>query len=361
MYKLSKIKTRAGGKDDEKVLVIYTGGTLGMIFDNKSQSLVPFDFQQIPENLPEITRLDFEITVLTFELLLDSSNMVPQNWVDLAEIIEKYYHEFDAFVILHGTDTMAYTASALSFMLVGLNKPVILTGAQLPIGVARTDAKENFITALEISIANKNKQPIISEVCIYFNSVLLRGNRSRKHESMQFDAFVSENYPVLATVGISIDYNWPYLMPHKLESTLSINKILNENVLFLKLFPGISENLIVNILNTPNLKAIVLETYGSGNAPTSLWFLNALKLAIEREIIILNVSQCIGGKVMQGSYQTSIHLAEIGVISGKDISAEAAITKLMVVLGKNLPFNNAIKLLKTNLAGEIENETSFNL
>lgn len=353
MYKITKIKTRANGNDDQKVLVIYTGGTLGMIFDNKSQSLVPFDFKQIPDNLPEITRLDFEITVLTFDKLLDSSNIKPQNWLEISEIIQKFYDSFDAFVILHGTDTMAYTASALSFMLKGLNKPVILTGAQLPIGVARTDAKENFITALEISIAKKNGQSIINEVCIYFNSVLLRGNRSRKHESVQFDAFVSENYPPLATVGVTIDYNWPYLKPKNENPKLTVLKDLNENVIFLKLFPGISKSFINTILNIPNLKGVVLETYGSGNAPTDGWFLDALKNAIESEILFINVSQCIGGKVMQGAYQTSRFLEEIGVVSGEEISSEAAITKLMVVLGKRLSFNESLELLKHNLAGEI--------
>ncbi|MES2796941.1 MAG: asparaginase [Bacteroidota bacterium] len=353
MYKITKIKTRANGREEEKVLVIYTGGTLGMVFDNKSQSLVPFDFEQIPDNLPEIARLDFEITVITLDNLLDSSNMKPQNWVELAEIIEKYYDSFDAFVILHGTDTMAYTASALSYILEGLNKPVILTGAQLPIGIARTDAKENFITALEISIAKKEGRPIISEVCIYFNSVLLRGNRSRKHESVQFNAFVSENYPPLATVGVTIDYNWPYLREFSFNSHLKVHKNLNENVLFLKLFPGISKNLVSNILNTSNLKGVVLETYGSGNAPTDEWFLEELGKAIATEILIINVSQCIGGKVAQGNYQTSRLLAEMGLISGEDITAEASITKLMMVLGQNLSYQASVNLLSQNLAGEI--------
>jgi len=202
--KLTKIKTRADGKEDVKVLVIYTGGTLGMVYDPKSDSLVPFDFAQIPDNLPEMARLDFEISVLTFDTLLDSSNMNPSVWVQLAHIIGVNYTQYDSFVILHGTDTMAYTASALSYLLADLNKPVILTGAQLPIGVARTDAKENFITALEIAAdRNSHQNPYISEVCIYFNSLLLRGNRARKHESVQFNAFESENYPVLAEAGVT--------------------------------------------------------------------------------------------------------------------------------------------------------------
>jgi L-asparaginase len=353
MYKLSRIKTRADGKDDEKVLVIYTGGTLGMVYDAKTQSLIPFDFAQIPENLPEIARLDFEITVLTLDNLLDSSNMKPAHWIYLAEIIEKYYEYYDSFIILHGTDTMAYTASALSYLLEGLNKPVILTGAQLPIGVARTDAKENFITALELSVAKKNETPIISEVCIYFNSVLLRGNRARKHESIQFDAFVAENYPVLATAGVTIDFNFPYLKPYNDIDKLKVHKSLDENVMFLKLFPGISQNLITTILSTPHLKGVVLETFGAGNAPTDDWFINSIQQAIGRGVIFLNVSQCTGGKVMQGNYQTSKQLEQIGVISGEDITSEAAITKLMFVIGLNLPFDNAKLLLAKNISGEI--------
>ncbi len=352
MYKITKIKTRADGKDDEKVLVIYTGGTLGMIFDAKSQSLVPFDFQQIPENLPEISRLDFEITVLTFDNLLDSSNIKPKNWIVIAKIIEKYYENYDAFVILHGTDTMAYTASALSYLLEGLNKPVILTGAQLPIGVARTDAKENFITALEIATTKNEKGPLISEVCIYFNSALLRGNRARKHESVQFNAFVSENYPPLANAGVTIDFNLPYLKLYNPTAKLKVINQLNENVLFLKLFPGFSEKLLNTFLKTPDLQGVVLETFGAGNAPTDTWFIEILQKAIAKKVLIINVSQCTGGRVMQGNYQTSKFLQEIGVISGLDITAEASITKLMYVMALEIDHSEKINLLQKSIAGE---------
>ena len=352
--KLTKIKTKADGKDDVKVLVIYTGGTLGMIYDAKMDSLVPFDFAQIPDNLPEISRLDFEISVLTFDNLLDSSNMNPSVWVQLAKIISDNYALYDSFVILHGTDTMAYTASALSYLLEGLNKPVILTGAQLPIGVARTDAKENFITALEIAAErNSNNHPIISEVCIYFNSLLLRGNRARKHESVQFNAFESENYPVLAEAGVRIEYSKPYIRPYHLEAVLKIHEKLDENVVILKLFPGISEKVVRNILEIKGLRGVVLETFGSGNAPTVAWFLDLIKEFSEKGIIIFNVSQCNGGQVMQGHYQTSHSLQEMGVISGADLTTEAAITKLMFALGQSGDNKEIKEILCRSIVGEM--------
>jgi L-asparaginase len=348
-----KLKTKADGKDDVKVLVIYTGGTLGMVYDAKSDSLVPFDFAQIPENLPEMSRLDFEISVLTFDNLLDSSNMTPKIWVQLANIIADNYAYYDSFVILHGTDTMAYTASALSYLLEDLNKPVILTGAQLPIGVARTDAKENFITALEIAAAQTHNRPIISEVCIYFNSVLLRGNRARKNESVQFNAFESENYPVLAEAGIKIEYNKPYLKHYVSDAQLKVHQTLDENVIILKLFPGITEKVVRNVLEIRDLRGVVLETYGSGNAPTTEWFLKLMKEFIEKGIIIYNVSQCNGGRVSQGRYQTSQYLQEIGVVSGADITTEAAITKLMFALGQSNDIQAIKKTLRHSIAGEI--------
>lgn len=348
-----KIKTKADGKNDVKVLVIYTGGTLGMVYDAKTDSLVPFDFAQIPDNLPEMARLDFEISVLTFDHLLDSSNMNPAVWVQLAEIIEEKYTQYDSFVILHGTDTMAYTASALSYLLENLNKPVILTGAQLPIGVARTDAKENFITALEIAADQTHNRPVISEVCIYFNSVLLRGNRARKNESVQFNAFESENYPVLAEAGIKIEYNKPYLKHFEQDAILNVHQTLDENVIILKLFPGITEKVVRNVLEIKELRGVVLETYGSGNAPTDEWFLKLMKEFIDKGIIIFNVSQCNGGRVSQGRYQTSQFLQEIGVVSGADITTEAAITKLMFALGQSEDIQEVKKILKRSIAGEM--------
>jgi L-asparaginase len=351
--KTIKIKTNADGRDDVKVLVIYTGGTLGMVYDAKTDSLVPFDFAQIPDNLPEMARLDFEISVHTFDTLLDSSNMNPTVWVKLAKIIEENYAKYDSFVILHGTDTMAYSASALSYLLENLNKPVILTGAQLPIGVARTDAKENFITALEIAAAQIHNRPIISEVCIYFNSVLLRGNRARKNESVQFNAFESENYPVLAEAGVKIEYNKPYLKQYEPDAVLKINTDLDENVVILKLFPGISEKVIRNMLEIKGLRGVVLETYGSGNAPTVEWFLKLMVEFVEKGIVIFNVSQCNGGRINQGHYQTSQFLQEIGVVSGADLTTEAAITKLMFALGQSDDIQVVKKILKRSIAGEM--------
>jgi L-asparaginase len=351
--KIIKIKTKAEGENDVKVLVIYTGGTLGMVYDSKTDNLVPFDFAQIPDNLPEMARLDFEISVLTFDKLLDSSNMNPTVWINLAEIIEENYSDFDSFVILHGTDTMAYTASAMSFLLEGLSKPVIFTGAQLPIGVARTDAKENLITALEIAASRTHNHPTVSEVCIYFNSLLLRGNRARKHESVQFNAFESENYPILAEAGIKIEYNKPYLKHYDSDAVLKVRKTLDENVIILKLFPGITEKVVRNILEIKGLRGVVLETFGSGNAPTVEWFLKLMKEFVEKGIIIFNVSQCNGGRVTQGRYQTSQFMLEIGVVSGADMTTEAAITKLMFALGQSTDNQEVKKILKHSISGEM--------
>ena len=350
------------------VLVIYTGGTFGMVYDrtagpHKTGQLVPFDFERVLDRLPELNRLTFAITLLTLPDIIDSSNMKPAVWVELAQIIQTNYEQYDSFVILHGTDTMAYTASALSFMLVGLNKPVILTGAQLPIGVARSDARENFITALEIAAAvdtvavnsaiDGTGLPMVPEVCVYFNSLLLRGNRSTKQESVQFNAFASENYPYLATAGVSIDYNRPFIRPYQPNQTLSLRTALDPNVTILKLFPGITQPVVESIVNIPNLKGVILETFGAGNASTDRWFLNTLKDATDRGVVLFNVSQCEGGRVTQGQYQTSKYLQQIGVVSGADITTEAAVTKLMVVLGQETDPAEVRARLAEPISGEM--------
>ncbi|RRB07928.1 asparaginase [Larkinella rosea] len=353
MYRTIHINPVLPGQSRSSVLVIYTGGTLGMVYDRLNDQLVPFDFEQILDRVPEIRRLDFELTVIVLNELIDSSNMKPSNWVNLARIVRDNYDLYDSFVILHGTDTMAYTASALSYLLEGLNKPVILTGAQLPIGVARSDARENFITAMEIAAARENDQPIVPEVCIYFNSLLLRGNRAKKKESVHFNAFHSENYPHLAMAGVNIEYNSPFIRPFSPDLQLKVYEEMDTHVVVLPIFPGINHQIISSILGIPGLKGLVLESYGSGNAPTETWFLNALKSAIDRGLIIFNVSQCDGGRVTQGRYQTSKQLDEIGVLSGSDITIEAAVTKLMFLLA-NEPNHEKLKnRLITPISGEM--------
>ncbi len=336
------------------VLVIYTGGTLGMVYEAAGKQLVPFDFEQIIEKVPEINRFDFEITFLPLAEPIDSSNMTPELWIEIARIVADHYVQYDSFVILHGTDTMAYTASALSYLLEGLNKAVILTGAQLPIGIARSDARENFLTALEIAAATDGAQrPVVSEVCIYFNSLLLRGNRAKKKESSDFNAFQSENYPILARAGVSIEYLLPYLQPHRPGTELRLHQKLDRNVTFLKIFPGISREVVRAVFHIPGLKGVVLETFGAGNAPTAAWFLDEIRAAIDRNLLLFNVSQCDGGRVTQGQYQTSKFLKEVGVISGSDITAEAAITKMMFVLAQTADPAQQRAWLSAPLRGEM--------
>jgi L-asparaginase len=331
-YKILTINTALPSTPRARVLIIYTGGTFGMVYD-KDGVLLPFDFSLILEHLPTLRSLLLEITVISFDEPIDSSNIEPAHWKTIASIIRDYYSDNDGFVVLHGTDTMAYTASALSFMLGNLSKPVVFTGAQLPITEPRSDARENLITALEIASARKEGIAMVPEVCIYFDYELLRGNRAKKVESMHFDAFNSENYPPLAKAGVKIDYNEAVIRSAS-PGTLSVIDKFDTNVSVLKLFPGINQETAKAVLSNPSMNALVIETFGSGNAPSAPWFINMLDDAIRNGLLILNISQCPGGMVIQGKYETSRALGEIGVISGGDMTLEAAVTKLMLLLGE---------------------------
>jgi L-asparaginase len=349
--KTVKINTALPGKPRSRILIIYTGGTFGMMYD-KDGVLVPFDFASILEHLPTLKNLQLEITVVSFETPIDSSNINPTHWQVMGSIIYEHYHENDGFLVLHGTDTMAFTASAMSFMLEGLQKPVVFTGAQLPISEPRSDARENLITALDIVSSRKDGVAIVPEVCIYFDYELLRGNRSKKVESMQFDAFDSGNYPPLAKVGVKIDYNFSVIRPHGKTENLCLRSKFDPNISILKLFPGIQQSAVNAILNTPGLRAVVLETFGSGNAPTLPWLMEEIKQAIARDIIILNISQCPGGRVLQGRYETSKELRHLGVIGGADMTTEAAVAKLMLLLGEYGTARTK-ELIGLSLAGEL--------
>ncbi len=335
------------------ILLIYTGGTIGMMQNPKTGALQPFNFNHLSKQVPELYRLAVELSSLSFKRPIDSSNMSPEIWVELAEIIEKNYSIYDGFVILHGSDTMAYTASALSFMLENLNKPVILTGSQLPIGIIRTDGKENLITAIEIAAARKKGKAILNEVAIYFEYELYRGNRTLKYNSAHFDAFKSPNYPVLAEAGVTIEYNKHALAARPAGKKLIVHKRFGKEIIILRLYPGISKQVVSNLLSMEGVKAVILQTYGSGNAPTDEWFIELLQQAIAKKIHVLNITQCQEGRVIQGKYETSSMLEKIGVIGGSDMTMEAATTKLMFLLGQKLSYEKLCTLIVKNLRGEL--------
>ena len=335
-----------------KVLLIYTGGTIGMIEDTDTGSLRPFDFNHLFNQVPELKRFNIDIDCVSFEKPIDSSNMSPKEWIKMADIIEANYSKFDGFVILHGSDTMAFSASALSFMLENLAKPVIFTGSQLPMGKIRTDGKENLITAIEIAAAKDNGKPIVPEVAIYFEYSLYRGNRTHKFNAEHFQAFRSANYPELAEAGVHIKYNNTAILKVS-DNKLVVHKKLDNNIAILKIFPGINTEVVSSIVNIPGLKALIIETFGAGNAPLNPQMFNILKNAISKGIIILNVTQCNSGSVDQGRYETSSAFNQIGVIGGKDITTEAAVAKLMYLIGQDLANDDIKKLLSISLRGEI--------
>ena len=337
------------------ILIIYTGGTIGMKEDPMDGTLKPFDFSQIMEEVPELNKFDVKINSYTFSPLIDSSDVEPSLWISLAEIIRDKYEEYDGFVILHGTDTMAYSASTLSFMLEGLTKPVVFTGSQLPIGVPRTDGKENLISAVEIAAAKDHEgHARVPEVCIYFDSRLLRGNRSTKYSAEAFNAFASPNCPPLAEAGIQIRYHTDLIRkPIYWDAQLRVQTHLDTRVSILKVHPGMTPQVMRSVVSDPLTRACIIETYGSGNALSKDWFLNILREACDAGKILLNVTQCKSGTVNMDLYATGATLKHAGVLSGSDITTEAALGKLFSLLGRSDKNAWVKSMLEKNLCGEI--------
>ncbi len=325
-----------------------------MALDPTTGDLKPVNFVEISKQLPELVRFDLKIKSISFSPPADSSEIEPEMWIRLAKMIGKHYDDFDGFVVLHGTDTMAYSASALSFLLEELGKPVIFTGSQLPIGMLRTDGKENLISSIEIAAAKINGQPAVPEVCIFFQNKLFRGNRTTKHNVEYFNAFRSENYPPLAETGINIKYNHNAIIKNKKDSKLKVHAGMDNNIAILKIFPGIPKKFLHAVFNVGGLKAVVMETYGSGNAPTAPWFISEIGEAVKKGIIIINVTQCSTGSVDMNQYSTGKWLLNAGVLSGHDITTEAAIAKIMFILAQTTDPKEIAKLINNSLRGEIK-------
>ncbi|MEX0314660.1 MAG: asparaginase [Allomuricauda sp.] len=342
-------------KDKTNILLIYTGGTIGMVKDYKTGALKAFNFKELISNIPELNQLDCKLTGMSFDEPIDSSNMNPEHWVTIATMIEDNYNQYDGFVVLHGSDTMSYSASALSFMLENLGKPVIFTGSQLPIGDLRTDAKENLITSIQIAALQEKGKPVVQEVGLYFEYKLYRANRTTKINAEHFEAFASLNHPPLVESGVHLNVHYGNLFkrPDR-NKPLQVHKIMDDNVAVLKLFPGLNESVLKSIMGIPGLKALILETYGAGNAPMDVWFLNELKKASSAGLHIINVTQCSGGGVAMGQYETSEKLKEMQLISGKDITTEAAITKAMYLLGIKVSKVLFKTFFETSLRGEMQ-------
>jgi L-asparaginase len=335
----------------KSILIIYTGGTIGMVQDPSTGVLRPLDFEQILKNIPDLARLKCELKFHSFDSIIDSSNMNPAIWTKLAGIIEQNFDQVDGFVVLHGSDTMAFSASALSFMFEHLTKPIIFTGSQLPVSAIRSDARENLITALEIALATQDGHALVPEVCIYFDYKLFRGNRSFKYNSSKFEAFRTPNYPVLAESGVHLQFNENYIQKAG-NQPLKVHKNLATDIAVLKLYPGIGPKVVEAIL-AADARAIIMETFGAGNTTTDAWFIKLLKNAVDKGKVILNISQCKVGTVELGRYETSRQLKDMGVANGYDMTFEAAVTKTMHVLGQENDPKEIVKLLEENLRGEL--------